>query len=87
MARGSAARLRRFAPKAFNKVAATRGGERCGTSKRGGRNRVCLAVAPIPGWKCGLNPINKLYACVKPTGWAAQSRGRKRAIRGYPARR
>ena len=72
MARG--ANLRRHAQKAFNKVAATRGGERCGKSRRGGKREVCLAVAPVVGWKCGKNPINKLYACVAPR----RGRGKRR---------
>ena len=71
MARGRKANLVRGARKAFNKVAATRGGERCGRSRRGARRQVCLSVAPLPGVKCGKNPINKLYACV------AKGRGRR----------
>ena len=61
--RGSAARLRKYASKAYNKVARASGHKRCGTG-RGGR-RVCLSTEKIAGMKCGRNPINKLYACAK----------------------
>ncbi len=64
MARGRVSNLKKSAKKVFNKVAGSRGSERCGRSKRGARNEVCLSVAKMPGWKCGLNKITGLYACV-----------------------
>jgi hypothetical protein len=75
MARGSSARLRRYASKAFNKVASNRYGMKCGTSSRGSKPRVCLATHPVPDMKCGRNPINKLYACARP---GARKRRRRR---------
>jgi hypothetical protein len=61
--RGRMANLRRYAPKAYDRVARA-GGMKCGKSPRGAKKRVCIATDPIPGMKCGLNRINKLYACV-----------------------
>lgn len=68
--RGRTSNLRKSASKAYNKVARARGGMKCGTSRRGAKRRVCVSVAPVAGMKCGLNPINHLYACV------ARKRGR-----------
>ena len=76
MARG--ANLRRTARQAFNTVADTRGSMKCGTSRRGGKNRVCLAVAPVVGMKCGKNPINKLYACAERGGGRSKKRRKGR---------
>lgn len=63
MARGRASNLRRTANKAYNKVYVA-GGKKCGRSRRGAKKKVCLSTSPMTGFKCGKNPINKLYACV-----------------------
>lgn len=80
MARGSRARLKAHAREAFQTVARTRGGMKCGTSPRGAKNRVCLATHAVPGMKCGRNPINGLYACSEKRGGGGRRRkkGRRR---------
>jgi hypothetical protein len=76
MARGRISNLRKSSRKAFNKVAGARGSMKCGRSPRGAKKEVCLAVAPMPGWSCGLNRVNGLYACVN-SGGRRKSRGRR----------
>jgi hypothetical protein len=74
------ATLRRHKTEAFNSVARTRFGMKCGVSPRGSKPRVCLSVAPVPGMKCGRNPVNGLYACAsKGNGSSSKRRGKKRA--------
>lgn len=68
MARGRISNLKKSSRKAFNKVAGARGSMKCGRSPRGAKKEVCLAVAPVPGWACGLNKVNGLYACVNESG-------------------
>lgn len=71
--------LRRNSQQAFNTVAKARGSMKCGRSKRGAKREVCLAVAPVVGWKCGYNKINKLYACAAPGPKTAKRAGKARA--------
>lgn len=67
MARGNVQNLKRSADEVFNKVASRESRRKanlnCGTSPRGSKNRVCVSTHTIPGMKCGLNRITKLYGC------------------------
>lgn len=87
MPRGRISNLRKSEKKAFNKVASTRGGMKCGRSSRGPKREVCLAVAPVVGWSCGYNPVNKLYACAAPGPRSVKKAGRARARRGRGKKR
>ena len=72
--------LREHAAEAFEKVARSRYGMKCGKSPRGAKAQVCLSVGEIPGWKCGYNRINKLFACVQGKG--ARKRTSRKGRRG-----
>lgn len=75
-------RLAEHGDRVFNKVSRSRAGVRCGTSPRGAHNRVCLSTHTIPGMKCGLNRITKLYGCAI-SGRAVRGPSRKAGRRNY----